>query len=530
MAPNIVVIVADDTTPSYHGCYGGPAPTPNIDSIAADGARFDRGYCCAALCCPSRWNLFTGQYTGRSRWVYEDVPEDQPYLVSQNGMLDPETPTLAKTLRGAGYFTGHIGKWHSRFSTEDFDFDEPTFPDGDVDDPEFDAELRRRQADAQEVVRRCAGFEYVDCVNWGNLGGHSDPRLRAHNPMWMTDGALEFLNAAAEDGRPFYLHLADTVPHSPDCTKSLGADHRYTLGGKLDEPPGSHPPDETVLERMREAGLQTEGPVAGVNAGIVMIDDQVGAVLRRLDELGLAKDTIVIYTADHGIPGKGSSHMTGQHLPFVMRWPAELPGGQVVREVFSWVDMVPTLCEACGAEMPEDHTVDGVSVLGALRGESEWPREVAYHEMGWSRSVIKGRYHYIATRYPQSAIEEFKSADPHVEPGVGLMFDRLNAPFIPGYFEPDQLYDLSTDPFERVNLIDDPTRADVLEDLKEELWRIAETMPRPFPREPHPFRRTERYRALLEKRRAEVDAIEHYPPDADVPRVWYANLHDPGAD
>jgi arylsulfatase A-like enzyme len=221
--------------------------------------------------------------------------------------------------------------------------------------------------------------------------------------------------------------------------------------------------------------------------------------------------------------------MTGQHLPFVIRWPAGMPGGQVIRDVFSWVDMVPTLCDAAGVSMPEEACIDGVSVLPALREEQEWPRELAYHEMGWSRSVIKGRYHYIATRYPESAIEEFKKDDPQIKPGIGQMFDNLNAPFIPDYFEPDQLYDLLTDPFERHNLVDDPTRADVLEDLKDELWKIAETMPRPFPREPHPFRQTERYKKLEAERRAEVDAIEHYPPNCDVPRVWYANLHDPGA-
>ncbi len=529
MKPNIVIVIADDTTPSYHGCYGGPTPTPNIDTIAREGIRFERGYCCSSLCCPSRWNLFTGQHTGRSRWVYRDVPEDEPYLVSQNGMLDPETPTLAKVLREAGYFTGHIGKWHSRFNTADFEFEEPTFYNGDPDDPRVEAEIRRRQTNAREVVRRCAGFEYVDCVNWGNLGGADDPRMRAHNPMWMTDGALEFLEAAAEDGRPFYLHLANTVPHSPDCTESLRKDHRYTWGGVLEEPPSSHPPDDTVPERMREAGLQTEGPIAGVNAGMVMLDDQVGAVLRRLNELGLAEDTIVVYTADHGIPGKGSAHVTGQHLPFVMRWPAGLPTGRVVHDIFSWVDMVPTLCDACGVSMPKDHTVDGVSVLAALRGRADWPRRVAYHAMGWSRSVIKGRYHYIATRYPDSAVEAFESGDEEVKPGIGLMFDRLNAPFIPDYFEPDQLYDLATDPFERVNLVDDPTRADVLADMKRELWRVADTMPRPFPREPHPFRQTDRYRELLARRREEMDAVDHYPPDIYVPRAWFANLHDPGA-
>ncbi len=527
--PNIVIVVADDTTPSYHGCYGGPTPTPNIDRLAATGVRFDRGYCNASLCCPSRWTLFTGQYTGRSRWAHEDTPEDQPYLISQNGMLDQDTPTLCKALREDGYFTGHIGKWHSRFNTEEFGYEEPIFTGGDADDPEVDAEIRKRHALAVDVVKRTAGFEYVDCVNWGNLGGKQDPRLRAHNPMWMTDGALQFLDQAAGDERPFYLHLANTVPHSPNCQDSLNVDHRYTWAGKLDEAPKSHPADDTVFERMRAAGLQTEGGLAGVNSGVIMIDDQIGALLEKLERIGELENTIFIYTADHGVPGKGSCYVRGQHLPFVMSWPRGLKAGMVANDIFSWADMVPTLADACGVEMPKDHILDGASVLPALRDEAEWPRKVHYHEMGWSRSVIKGRYQYIANRYPKAAIEAMKQGDESVQPGIGTGFDKLNAPHIPDYFEPDQLYDLATDTFERHNLAKDPTRAAVLEDLKAELKKITDSLPRPFPAEPDPWLQSGEYQNLLAKRRAEVDAIEHYPPNCDVPRVWFANLHDPGA-
>jgi len=79
-SPNIVIVIADDTTPSFHGCYGGPTPTPHIDELARRGLRFDRAYCNSSLCCPSRWNMLTGQYTGRSRWAYQDVLENEPYL------------------------------------------------------------------------------------------------------------------------------------------------------------------------------------------------------------------------------------------------------------------------------------------------------------------------------------------------------------------------------------------------------------------------------------------------------------------
>jgi arylsulfatase A-like enzyme len=521
------MIVADDTTPSYHGCYGGPTPTPGIDRLAREGVKFARGYCAASLCCPSRWTLFTGQYAGRSASACETAAAGDVCRVDQNAMLAEGTPTLAKALGAAGYRTGHVGKWHSRFDTDFMGVEEPVIPKGDPDEAAVDAELRRRQAVAQEVVRRCGGFEVADRVNWGNIGD-CDPKIRAHNPAWLTDGALAFLEDSAGDRRPFYLHLAHSVPHAPDCQLSLGMDHRYTWSGKLAEAPSSHPADETVLERLRAAGLQTAGPIAGVNAGQVMLDDSVVAVLEKLDALGLTENTIVVYTADHGVPGKGSCYVTGQHLPLVVRWPAGLPAGGVAHGIASWVDVVPTLAEACGAAMPEGHVLDGVSLLGALRGEGAWPREVAYHEMGWSRSVMKGRYHYIATRYPKAVIEAWRAGEDGPKPGIGVMFDRLNAPHLPGYFDPDQLYDLATDPFERVNLVGDPTRAAVVADLKAELGRITGGMPRPFPSEADAFLASEKYQGMLAERRAEMAAIRHYPT-GDVPRIWFANLHDPDA-
>ncbi|MGC9420433.1 MAG: sulfatase family protein, partial [Rhodovulum sp.] len=421
--PNIVVVIADDTTPGYHGCYGGPTPTPHIDALARAGLRMERGYCCASLCSPSRYNLFTGQYTQRSAANLKG-PAGEPALVSQTGELEIGQMTLARLLREAGYFTGHFGKWHTRFNMDGFDFPPVKLPEGDADDPAVDAELRLQHGRACEVVRRCAGFEVADRTFWGNIDAKKkiDPRLYAHNPAWITDGALQFLDEAlAQPGRPFYLHVANTVPHTPDCHLSLGKDHRYTWGGKLDHAPRSHPDDSTVFARLRAANLPVEGPFAGVNAGQIMIDDQIGALVARLEAAGQLDNTLFIYLADHGLPGKGSCHHTGQHLPCVMRWPVGgLPAGRTLGEVFSWVHFAPTVAEACRASFPSDCTVDGTSVLEAITAcAGPWPAPVAYHEMGWSRSVIKGRYHYIATRYPGEAIAQMQAGD-HTRAGTGI--------------------------------------------------------------------------------------------------------------
>lgn len=528
--PNVVLIIADDTTPGFHGCYGGPTPTPNIDRLAREGLRMQQGYCCASLCSPSRYTLFTGQYVQRSKGVTDAQSADQPALISQNGELQDGQLTLPRLLRKAGYFTAHFGKWHTRFETESLGFPEPDLPQGDADDPEFDQRLRLCQARAQEVVKRCAGFEIADRICWGNIDAKKqiDPRLYAHNPAWLTDGALEFLDEALQNPeRPFYLHVANSVPHGPDSHLSLGMDHRYTWGGKLEKAPCSHPDDASVLERMRDANLPMQGLLAGVNAGQIMLDDQIGAILGKLESAGQLDNTLFIYTADHGLPGKGSCHVMGQHLPLVMRWKEGFGAPRVVAEPFSWVHLVPTIAHACKVEIPDEMALDGQSLLPALRGESVWPADVAYHEMGWSRSVIKGRYQYIATRYPDEAIEKMRAGDTGVV-GTGLFFDQLNAPFLPHYFEPDQLYDLQLDPTQQNNLAGDKTRKAILEDLQNELFQITERLPCVFPREPDPFVSGKIYAEFVKIRKAEMAKIRHYPTKAKhIPTVIHGNYDDP---
>lgn len=530
--PNVVIVIADDTTPSYHGCYGGPTPTPHIDALAARGLRMTHGYCCSSLCSPSRYNILTGLYTQRSPASLKHGTPSDPALVSQTGDLNEGQTTLARVLHNQGYLTAHFGKWHTRFETESLGFPEPKDMSGDPDDPAVDARLRLQQQRAQEVVKRCAGFEIAGCIFWGNIDAQKDidPRLCAHNPAWITDSALGFLDRAATEDRPFYLHIANTVPHTPDCQLSLGKDHRYTWGGKLDEAPKSHPGDQTVFDRLRTANLPTEGPLAGFNAGQIMIDDQIAALVAKLEAIGQLENTVFVYTADHGLSGKGSCHYIGQHLPLIFHWPAGgLSGGRAVAETFSWVHIAPTLAEACGTVFPEEARPDGVSLLRALRDGSPWPdaARVAYHEMGWSRSVIKGRYHYIATRYPAAALEKLQSGDSGPA-GIGHFFDSLNGAFFPDYFAPEQLYDIELDHFELNNIVHDRTRTAVLADLRRELARICATLPRPFPAEPHPFQLTDAYRKLAAQRQAEIAKIQHYPTRAPhIPTVFYGNYDDP---
>ena len=531
--PNIVLVIADDVTPAYHGCYGGPTPTPHIDRLAREGALFHQSHGSAPLCCPSRYTIFTGQYCGRAQSCSDGCSTAEPYSLSQNGDLQPDTPTLAKQLKTAGYFTGHVGKWHSNFAILGEEWDNNLLgPDADLDDATVDAKVREVQTRHQGVIKQCAGFEWVGAVNWGNLMGNRPSRLRYHNPGWMTDTALEFLEAATADERPFYLHLANTLPHGPDPSDSLGKDHRYSFSGKLDEAPCSHPHDATVFERLRAAGLQTEGPVAAINAGIIQIDDQVGALRDQLEAMGELDNTIFIYTADHGIHGKGTPYLGGYHLPLVCRWPQAVPAGREIEAQVSHVDFYPTLLEAAGAEIPETHSVDGRSYLDLLKGKTETHREVTYQEMGVARAVTKGRYRLVHFFYPESVIEKIRAGavhptPPSVQAYVEGPFCNYNFINKPHYFDPVQLYDREADPCERRNLAHEPAYAEILTDLTTELHAITDSLPGPYRHDVPTFQTTPAYRRLVEQRRLAVQQQSFYPEGFDQERIFNMNLPDP---
>lgn len=531
--PNIVLVMADDVNLPYHGCYGGPTPTPTLNRLAREGALFHRACGVAPLCNPSRYTIFTGQVPGRAPSAHRRCTAAEPYSIQQNAELEPDMPTLARCLKGGGYLTGHVGKWHSSFSRAGTsEWPKNLGPDADPDDPEVDAGLRELQRRHQKVVAECAHFDWVCAVNWGNLGHGKPKQLGYHNPAWKTDAALRFLDEAARHPeRPFYLHLANTVPHGPSVNHSLGQDHRYTLGGKLDEPPHSHPDDATVPARLKQAGLNPSGPIGGINTGIVMIDDQLRALMAKLEALGMADNTIVIYTADHGIFGKGTCYLGGFHMPLIMRWPEGIRAGQAIHAPVSLPDLYPTLLEAAGVAFPEAWPLDGVSFLGHIvRGEPA-PRAFTYQEMGTSRAILKGKYHYVALRYPQSSIDKMRTGQLEVPPDVSgygeSPFGDLNFRYKPNYFEPDQLYDIEADPLERHNRAADPAYDEVLADLKAELARVVADLPGPYPMEIDPFLLSDEYRALVERRRARLPAIPYHPQGHDAELIYNRNLPDP---
>jgi arylsulfatase A-like enzyme len=529
--PNIIVIVADDLTPKYLGCYGGPTPTPHLDAMAKAGVVFQQAHCVTPLCNPSRYTLLAGEFPGRNENTFSRTDKDDPYWLGQSTKLTADDPSIARRLKQAGYVTGYVGKWHSNFELgTDLQWPE----DMDPDRPDHDRLLRTRHAKHVETIRQLTGFDHVGNLVVGNLGRKAKkaPKVGYHNPEWQTRGALEFIDGSARGGKPFFLHLANSIPHSPDIVETLEQDTRYTQAGKLDKPLTCHPPRRTVLERLKRAGLNTSGPLASINAGAIMLDDQLAAIKKKLLELDIARDTMILWLADHSIYGKGTVYAPGTHVPMIASWPSHLPAGKTVKTPVSLVDLFPTCLEAAGAE---SQPTDGVDLMPLMQGKSQ-TRDPIYMEVNWHRGILKGNLHYVAFRPPKSILDKMESGQIEVAADQPFrnnrnVFGDLNLPFKPGYLDADQLYDLEVDPLERDNLANDPAYATQLRQLKAELAKVLETFQRPFDLEVPAFMKTPAYAALIRKRKQVADTTyTHYPEPYDAERIYNWNLLDPLAE
>jgi arylsulfatase A-like enzyme len=477
--PNVVVIYSDDTDREVLGCYGGRGLTPTIDGLAAAGVRFDNYHASATVCTSSRYGALTGQYTSRSagtRGAYP--PGTVPHVLFESGVYrEPDPHNLASELSAAGYTTGMAGKWHQGIDRDRF---EGVAADADPRDPAVAEQLR----DDYEVIResiRSTGFDEAHSVFYDNPNQMAIPEeLRVHNQEWITQGALDFLEANADD--PFFLWLTPTCTHAPFGAEQLDADPRATPMGYLDEAPDVQPARERVKERVRAADAEAWG--RGWLA--TWMDDGIAAVLEKLETLGVAENTLVIYTTDHGdLRGKGTVYEGGSHVPFLARWPDGFDPGPPCTRLAANVDIAPTVYEVTGVDPAHDEPIDGQSLVPLLTGEGEYCRESVYQESGSQRGVVTADgYHYVATRFPPDVREQ-------VDAGARFshLWDEIDDPSgvrwgagedYPAYFAPDQLYDRDADPDEQHNLADDPRYADVLARLQDELADYSRGLPHAF--------------------------------------------------
>ncbi|MHC4564788.1 MAG: sulfatase family protein [Planctomycetota bacterium] len=486
--PNVVFIITDDQKLESFGFIRNKALTPNIDRLAAEGVYFSRSYASSSVCTPSRYTCMTGRYASRSRvgkFARGISPEGQTWVHWNADMAYDET-NVAKALKKAGYATGIVGKLHG--------FELPghskeTTRKSDPSDPAVAAILRANQEVFAEGLKK-HGFDFAERLNRGNLASvRTLPEsLRQHSPEWVVEGALGFIEQNRD--RPFYLYFASTLLHGPSPLESLKSDPRITEAGFLDKPPRVQPSRKSVLERVRAVGIREE------LAPATWLDDSIGAIIKKLDQLNLRQDTLIIYFNDHGVEGgKGSLYEGGIATPIIFNWPGTVKPGRS-DELVSNIDFVPTILSACGIQCPADMHVDGIDLMALLTGRTKRTRESLYCEIGHTRAVVTKRWKYLAFRVPPSrrqskaerlrARERYYADNPGKKPkeidpearithihrvpgGDGTEHSSALKHYAENYFDADQLYDLENDPRERTNLAADPKYKSILEKLKAKL-------------------------------------------------------------
>ena len=483
--PNIILFLIDDQDKASIGAYGGKTYTPNLDRMAAEGMKFSRAYVASAVCTPSRYAWVTGRYAGNSTSkLFNDAcgGADQQGFPNFNMALEPDRMNLGSVLREAGYTTGWIGKFHLASAADFPEFYagangfKPVPRRGLKAGPEASALF----AHNEQVLRRYItnlGFSWAKHVCEGNL----EPPYNHHNPEWTIEAALEFMEQNRE--RPFYLHLCPTLLHGGANSWRKSMDFPLVSGaGELKTLPRVMTPRDELLKQIAAAGFEPGNEVTGE----AWIDDAIGAVLRRLRELGLDDRTLVLFAPDHGRRGKGSLFtQDGVCIPMIARWPGHIPAGATCTELVQSVDWAPTVFAAAGVPQPAGCRMNGRSFLPQLLGHQGAPvRDHVYLEMGHARGIATKDWKYIAVRYPQEQIAVIQHASlerlPRVMSYIGNLGIGTRGAERAGFWDADQLYNLQTDPDERTNLAADPHYAAELKRLRELLTADLKTNGRPF--------------------------------------------------
>lgn len=512
--PNIVCIFTDDSAVGYWGAYGNGMPTPTLNRLAKEGMRFDAAFTPSPACTPSRYALLTGQFPSRcgGEAFLKDNPHDRPANIGWNTPILASDITTARVLRRAGYYTGFIGKWHNFLEGlapaggEEHDHpipaDWPHFTDkDDPNDPAVNAALKVFQHKLCKAIELLGGFEWAGGVQYGNLYNLPGGDTRQHHFEWLAHYANKFLEEAAKTERPFFLHLATTAVHGPDHAQKLTCDPRYTPEGIMTEHlDGTLPPRDSYKKRLEASGL----PFDSDHTGVLLNDDLVAAVAKKLDQLGLSQNTLLVIMADHGAePAKGTTYDRGCQIPMIMRWPGRIPAGSISTEQVSLVDMMPTFAAAAGTTAPSD----GISLLNHITKNTPLPRQSLYLEFGWQRAVrMNNGMKYIAFRYPPEAVEQMLHGGCEVAldntAKENYILSNIAIRYMPAYFDADQLFNTTSDPWELNNLAADPARAGNLKSMQAELQKHIAGLPHPFPLDPVPFMQSEMFRELKIKRQA----------------------------
>jgi arylsulfatase A-like enzyme len=367
--PNVVFILADDLGWTDLGCYGSKFyETPNLDRLAKQGMRFTDAYAAAAVCSPTRAAILTGKCPARlhlTDWLTgrPDRPDQKLNRPKFQMFLPLPETTVAEALQAAGYRTAFIGKWHLG---------------------EYPAQWPEHQGFDLNIGGSGKGHppSYFSPYGLPNL---KDGPPGEHLSERLTEEALEFMEQTRD--KPFLLYFSHYAVHTPLQARAATIS-KYTAKAapRKSDGPEFLPDSGRAVRQIQNHAVY--------GAMVEDMDASVGRVLNKLDELGLATNTIVIFTSDNGglstaegsptsnLPlrtGKGWAYEGGVRGPLIIRWPGVTPAGSVSRAPTISMDFYPTLLEMLGLpQRPQQHP-DGLSIVPALKGGVLPDRPLFWH-------------------------------------------------------------------------------------------------------------------------------------------------------
>lgn len=503
--PNVIFFITDDMLPHHFNFLSGTERkvlTPNIERLAEGGTVMLNQHTVSPLCTPSRYSCLTGRYPSRADNPYflqtTEKTDGQTY-VEFNTHLTKTDRNIAKTLKQAGYVTGFVGKNHV---VEVGGLKRAKDYDSSARLPENVAFLKANHDHVCQGIRE-VGFDYVDRVYHNNPDFLGLYEVAVHNMDWITEGGINFIEQYHDRGKPMFLYFATTLPHGPtEADRAWNANPLISAVGYLDQAPHVQPARETIPERIKAAGLK----VTDDACNMLWVDDALGALVDELEKVGELDNTVIFFFNDQWMESKGTVYQGGTHTPSIVWEKGGFPVGPTCDALVSSVDFAPTMLDF--AQIPYSASeFDGKSFLPYLKGQPQDPGRILYFELGYGRGVMKGNWKYMAIRYPaevanMSMAERKKLLDDwnanrirkHMEivtedPSAG--FSHLTAipggghaeakstgiEHYPGYYDPDQLYDLSKDPHEQKNLAKDPEYKQKLEEMQREMKKILDGLP-----------------------------------------------------
>lgn len=399
--PNIIYIMADDMGYGDPGCYGSQdIKTPNIDRMASEGIRFTRHYAGTSVCAPSRCSLMTGLTTGHCQ--VRGNMQWEPYGQMP---LEEGTVTVAKKLKEAGYKTALIGKWGLGVEgtsgdplKQGFDYAYGYLCQvlAHNHSPEYLMENGKKVFLGNKVV-------YTDTSHWTKGLGSYPVEIKQFSQELFTRKAMDYIDENKDD--PFFLYLSVVIPHD---------NGEAPEGKRYSDIPSFVPYEEKDWTESEK----------GYAAMITYLDSDIGKIMKKIHELGLAKRTLVFFTSDNGgdspdrfrtlsnTPFRGFKrdlYEGGIRVPMIAWWPGIIEPGRETNHPSAFWDFMPTVCDLAGVSYPEN--TDGISYMPTLLGKVQNGHGQLYfefHEQGGKQAIIKDNWKCIRlnTKIPGEMVLE----------------------------------------------------------------------------------------------------------------------------